>query len=371
VAYRTEHDNRALWPTHNDHELRQHASANGLWSETATAESLAADTLRMNLWEPLQKFRERPSKHFRAQLIELGWRAWKGETPIPAETALALQDFVEDLHLGSLIVDDVQDNSLIRRGGPCLHLQIGTPLAINAGNTLYFKAFQRLQQAQLPASVELALHRQAHATLIEAHEGQALDLSLRVQGDQDLSPLEIQVVCPQISRLKTGSLMSLAVEVGARAAGATHEVPLQNLRILIKELGVALQRFDDLGNLVPTFAGEKCYEDLRAGRLCWPWAYAAWSGQLDKLRSFASQLPQDLALQNFLADSNFIASASTRARELWQIALGEFAQSQAQHSEATGLDIPFRQQMCRELQSLAQKVSCSYGFASRPTDIAP
>jgi geranylgeranyl pyrophosphate synthase len=165
--------------------------------------------------------------------------------------------------------------------------------------------------------------------------------------------------------------MSLAVEVGARAAGATNEPQLQSLRNLIKELGVALQRFDDLGNLVPAFAGEKSYEDLRAGRLCWPWAFAAWSGKLTELRSFALQLPQDLALQNFLAETNFIASAATRARELWQIALSEFTQVQSQQSAATGFDIPYRDQMCRELQSLAQKVSCSYGFTSPPTDIAP
>lgn len=358
------------------------------------AGSLAENTLRANLWEPLQKFRERPSKHFRAQLIEMGWRAWKGECPIPSETLRALQDFIEDLHLGSLIVDDVQDNSLIRRGGPCLHLQIGTPLAINAGNALYFKAFQSLERAQLPPSVELAIHRQAHATLIEAHEGQALDLSLRVQdlgSQQSQKQLQsihgavqeavqssiqsiqeaIQEVCPRISRQKTGSLMALAVEVGARAAGATNESSLQNLRELIKELGVALQRFDDLGNLVPSFAGEKAYEDLRAGRLCWPWAFAAWSGQLDELRRFTSQLPDDRALQNFLSETSFIASASTRARELWQIALGEFSQVQSLHSEASGFDIPYRHQLCRELQSLAQKVSCSYGFSTRPTNIAP
>src|SRR5512142_2931568 len=53
---------------------------------------------------------------------------------LPAE----LIGIVEGLHLGSLIIDDIEDESSTRRGGPTLHRQIGVPNALNAGNWLYF-----------------------------------------------------------------------------------------------------------------------------------------------------------------------------------------------------------------------------------------
>ena len=40
--------------------------------------------------------------------------------------------------VGSLIVDDIQDESDERRGGPCAHLIYGEPLCINAGTAAYF-----------------------------------------------------------------------------------------------------------------------------------------------------------------------------------------------------------------------------------------
>ena len=36
------------------------------------------------------------------------------------------------------IIDDIQDNSLLRRGGPCAHVTYGIPTAINAGTAAYF-----------------------------------------------------------------------------------------------------------------------------------------------------------------------------------------------------------------------------------------
>ena len=46
----------------------------------------------------------------------------------------------ELLHVGSMIVDDVQDHSDIRRGGPALHRLYGEALAINVGCASYFLA---------------------------------------------------------------------------------------------------------------------------------------------------------------------------------------------------------------------------------------
>ena len=348
MAYRSEYENR-----------RSNSVAAAPTLECALDSGEAV--VKRYLWEPIEELRRRPSKHFRAQLLTLGWQAWRDHELPKHETFQALQEFIEDLHLGSLVVDDVQDDSVVRRGGPCLHRQIGSALAINAGNALYFKAFQKLENAQLPPAIELAIHRQAHATLIEAHEGQALDLALRAP---DLRAEQILELCPHVSRLKTGALMALAVEIGARAAGATDNQQLQALRSIVNELGVTLQRFDDLGNMLPHFAGLKAYEDLAAGRLCWPWDVAARRGQLETLKTYVSHLPNTGPLQSFILenDSNFLRDAASRSFDLWQVALSKFVEGQI--SQPVDARIPYVFKLCSQLQGLAQKVSFSYGFQS-------
>ena len=47
----------------------------------------------------------------------------------------------EILHNASLIVDDIEDQSKARRGGPCTYRKYGIDIGINAGNFLYFFAF--------------------------------------------------------------------------------------------------------------------------------------------------------------------------------------------------------------------------------------
>ncbi|MFO0131652.1 MAG: polyprenyl synthetase family protein [bacterium] len=44
----------------------------------------------------------------------------------------------EIIHNGSLIIDDIEDGSDLRREKPCVHKIYGTDVAVNAGNALYF-----------------------------------------------------------------------------------------------------------------------------------------------------------------------------------------------------------------------------------------
>lgn len=55
----------------------------------------------------------------------------------------------ELLHVGSLIIDDVQDHSEIRRGGPTTHKIYGEALAINAGTICYFLGLNSISKHNL------------------------------------------------------------------------------------------------------------------------------------------------------------------------------------------------------------------------------
>jgi geranylgeranyl pyrophosphate synthase len=219
------------------------------------------------LFDPLSRASRRPGKEFRARLSGICWELAGGDGAAPRELAL----IVEALHLGSLIVDDIEDESECRRGVPCLHQQVGLPLALNAGNWLYFWPGAVLSRAGFAAPVELALRRAVDRAVLRCHYGQALDLSVRVA---ELRQREVSDVVFATTRLKTGSLMELAAELGAAAAGADPE-SLTVLAELGSELGVVLQMLDDLTGICVERRRDKGREDLLLGRPTWVWAWLA------------------------------------------------------------------------------------------------
>ena len=178
---------------------------------------------------------------------------------------------IELLHAGSLIVDDVEDGSDERRGGPALHQLIGIPLAINTGSWMYFWALAEIAELGLPPADELAAHRAASSALVRCHQGQALDLSTRIW---DLGPDSVGAVVSATTRLKTGALCMLAAELGAIAAGASPAVTAA-VRAFAGAMGVGLQMLDDLGSIASEARIAKGREDLLGGRPTWAWAWLA------------------------------------------------------------------------------------------------
>ena len=225
-----------------------------------------------SLWEaalvgPVAEFLNRPGKRFRGRLVSLAWSLAGRDDELPAELPL----LVELLHAGSLVIDDIQDGSIQRRGQAALHRLIGVPAALNIGNWLYFWPQTLLKNLDLPAATELRLHRLWADAVRLCHEGQALDLTARIG---DLHPSEVISVCRVISECKTGVLMGMAAELGATAAGGDAEV-IASIRTFGIRLGVGLQMQNDLGELTGAAGPIKHPEDLIHGRITWPWAWAA------------------------------------------------------------------------------------------------
>jgi geranylgeranyl diphosphate synthase type 3 len=54
-------------------------------------------------------------------------------------------------------MDDVEDNSELRRGKPVAHMIYGIPQTINTANYVYFLAMQELIQMSQPGGVEMGL----------------------------------------------------------------------------------------------------------------------------------------------------------------------------------------------------------------------
>ncbi|WP_282417440.1 polyprenyl synthetase family protein [Polyangium sp. 15x6] len=180
----------------------------------------------------------------------------------------------ELIHTGSLLVDDVQDGSTIRRGGPACHLLHGEPTAINAGTAAYFLAELFLSRSALPPErAERVMHLYFDA-MRAGHGGQALDIA----GLEDLLPAavasgdteELVRRVTAINRLKTAVPAGALARMGAIAGGGT-EAQVEGLGAYVESIGLAFQIIDDVLN-VRGFQGnlKQRGEDIRIGKVTLP-----------------------------------------------------------------------------------------------------
>ncbi len=266
------------------------------------ARATVGPTLPDGLWEralrgPLRELLSRPGKQFRARLVALCWELAGGAPgAVPPELPL----LIESLHAGSLIIDDIEDGSELRRGAPALHRLYGTPLALNAGNWLYFWPAALLARMRLPDAVRLRAYEQMSVSLLRCHEGQALDLALRVP---ELAQDEVEPVARAIAGCKSGGLLGLATALGAIAAQAEPAI-CEALAVFGREVGVGLQMLDDLSGVVNPALRAKAEEDLAHGKATWPWAWmaqdldpASYEPRIDALREVMAGGASDSLLE--------------------------------------------------------------------------
>jgi geranylgeranyl pyrophosphate synthase len=212
----------------------------------------------------------RPSRQFRARMCELGWRLADGRGDAPP----SLPALVEIVHAGSLIVDDIEDGSKLRRGAAAVHIVHGVPRTINTGTWMYFWALDLVDRLPLPRPTRERIREALAQALHRGHLGQALDLSVSI--GRMPRALVYRTVATS-TMLKTGALMELAAVAGALAAGASDD-SIEAIAQFGRRMGLGLQMLDDFGNLTaPTTdsSDTKALEDLRNDRPTWPWARAA------------------------------------------------------------------------------------------------
>lgn len=100
-------------------------------------------------------------------------------------------------------IDDVQDNSILRRGIPVAHNIFGTAQTINSANYVYFLALQEVRKLNSPAAMDIYTEE-----LLNLHKGQGMDLFWR---DTLTCPTEEEYL--EMVGNKTGGLFRLAVKL--------------------------------------------------------------------------------------------------------------------------------------------------------------
>lgn len=194
------------------------------------------------LWELL----DRGGKRFRPLLCLASARAVGG---IPKH-ALAAATAIELFHNFTLIHDDIEDNSTLRRGKPCLHVTYGLPLAVNAGDGLFMMVWKAALRIRSRRSI------QAQHALLGAFtavlEGQATELGWHHNHRWDISEEDYLAMIGG----KTAALVAVSCQVGALLGGGDAK-QCKALNEFGRKIGLAFQIQDDTLNLVGTEAKYK------------------------------------------------------------------------------------------------------------------
>ena len=82
-------------------------------------------------------------------------------------------EIINIIHNASLVVDDIQDNSFLRRNNPCAHIKYGVPLSINAAYLCTFKILNEINKRD--DITETTKHKIVE-NIYYTHIGQGMDI---------------------------------------------------------------------------------------------------------------------------------------------------------------------------------------------------
>ncbi|EMC99221.1 hypothetical protein BAUCODRAFT_64741, partial [Baudoinia panamericana UAMH 10762] len=208
---------------------------------------------------PFDYLEAHPGKDIRAQLMS-AFNAW---LRVPEPSLAIITRVVAMLHTASLLIDDVEDSSLLRRGVPAAHHIFGAAQTINSANYVYFCALQETLTLNNPECIRIYTEE-----LLNLHRGQGMDLFWR---DTLTCPSEDDYL--EMVGNKTGGLFRLAIKLMCAetdSQGHTDYIPLVNT------VGLLFQILDDYRNLSDTTytANKGLCEDLTEGKFSFPIIHA-------------------------------------------------------------------------------------------------
>lgn len=213
----------------------------------------------LQLLEPYNYVLQVPGKKVRQSLL-LAFNHW---LKVDEKYLEQIGKIIQVLHNASLLLDDIQDNSVLRRGIPVAHKIFGVPSTINSANYVMFIALEQIQALGKPEAVQVFTEQ-----MLELHRGQGMDIYWR---DNHLCPTEDEY--KQMTIRKTGGLFNLAVRLMQLFSDHASKSDFGKLS---KLFGLFYQVRDDYANLqVDEYTKNKSFaEDLTEGKFSFPIIHA-------------------------------------------------------------------------------------------------
>ncbi|XP_015588368.1 geranylgeranyl pyrophosphate synthase isoform X2 [Cephus cinctus] len=235
------------------------------------------------LLEPFTYIHQLPGKQIRARLAH-AFNYW---LKIPDDKLQAVGDITQILHNSSLLIDDIQDNSILRRGIPVAHSIYGVASTINAANYVLFIALERVIMLNHPEATQVYTEQ-----LLELHRGQGMELYWR---DNYICPSEQEY--RKMTMRKTGGLFNLAVRLMQLFSECKDDYSQ-----LAGILGLYFQIRDDYCNLcLQEYTDNKSYcEDLSEGKFNFPIIHAIQNHPEDRqIMNILRQRTKDVEVKRY------------------------------------------------------------------------
>jgi len=229
----------------------------------------------VDVWSAFVAVLTRGGKRLRGVLASFAYRAFGGQDENTAREAAAI---IELLHACLLVVDDVADQSDLRRGGPTAHRILekyhnqhtlkgdahhyGKSQAVNVGLTGQNLAFSRLADLKLDGEILVRAFKLLNDSLIKTGLGQIGDINNEVfASDSENDAM-------QVMQLKTAHYsFVMPFYFGATLAGAEIK-NMQTFESYLVNIGIAFQIYDDVigtfGDIDKT--GKSNRDDIMEGK---------------------------------------------------------------------------------------------------------
>lgn len=194
--------------------------------------------------EPIWEFLDRGGKRWRPGLFLLTLEALGGD----AEKCLDFAIIPELIHNGTLMADDVEDSSELRRGKPCTYKLFGLDVAVNVSDALFFLPMlvsirnrEKVSHERLNKVYEIFVQEMTNLSF-----GQAMDIAWH-RGLVSHEVAEEQYL--QMCMYKTGTLARMAARMAAVLAGADDNV-IEKMGKFAESIGVSFQIQDDILDVI-------------------------------------------------------------------------------------------------------------------------
>ncbi|XP_040565275.1 terpene synthase [Lepeophtheirus salmonis] len=216
------------------------------------------------LLEPYTYLLQAKGKNIRKKMLT-AFNKWLN---IPTDKLNKIIEIIQILHNASLLLDDIEDNGILRRGIPTSHKIYGEPRTINCANYAMFIALERVIELNHPLASKIFSEQ-----LIELHRGQGMEIYWR---DSYQCPTEEEY--RKMSIRKTGGLFALGVRLMQLFSESKS-----NYLELVDLLGLYFQVRDDYAGLVMSeYHFSKGFaEDLTEGKFSFLFVHAIKTNEED------------------------------------------------------------------------------------------
>jgi geranylgeranyl pyrophosphate synthase len=202
------------------------------------------EALNRAIAEPIWDMLDRGGKRWRPALFLLICESLGKDS----DYCLDFSIIPEVIHNGTLVVDDIEDSSELRRGKPCTYKVFQLDIAVNAGNAMYYLPLLSMmsQRSKLSPETQRDVYEIYIQEMINLSMGQAMDIAWH-RGIANADKLDEEDYL-QMCAYKTGTLARMAAKMAAIIAKADKPL-VEKLGYFAESIGVAFQMQDDILDL--------------------------------------------------------------------------------------------------------------------------